>query len=81
MKRLRAIPSALAACILVVEAAGAADVLQPVALPTAERAIVGAAFSPDSSRLALGRKVPIAGTPRARDIRQIFEIGEDFVLI
>jgi hypothetical protein len=75
MKRLRAISSGLAACILVVEAAGAADVLKPVALPTAEGRIEGASFSPDSSRLALVRRVPVAGTPRPRNVLQIVEIG------
>ncbi len=75
MKRLGAISSGLAACILMVEAAGAANVLKPVVLPAGEGAIVGAAFSPDSSRLALVRRVPVAGTPRPRDILQIVDIG------
>jgi WD40 repeat protein len=48
--------------------------MKPVALPSAEGKLVGAAFSPDSSRLAIVRNVAAPGTSGQRHVLQIVEL-------
>src|SRR6185436_9235464 len=73
MKRLQVISIRILACLLAIGIVDAENVLKSVALPTGEGAIVGAAFSPDSSRLALIRHLPAAGASIARRVIQVVE--------
>jgi hypothetical protein len=55
MKRLRSVLFGVAVCFTAIHVANAASAMKSVVLPPAEGLIVGAAFSPDSSRLAVIR--------------------------
>lgn len=57
MKRLGVVWPGILACLFAVRTVSAANVMKPVALPAAEGRLVGAAFSPDSSRLAVVRNI------------------------
>ncbi len=72
MKRL--LWSGVLACLFTVGMASAASVLRPVALPTAEGSVAAAAFSPDSSRLAIMRNLVVSGGSSPRHIMQIVEL-------
>lgn len=73
MKRIGMILSGVLACLLGVHVADAASILKPVAL-SGEGVIVGAAFSPDSSRLAIMRNVAGLGSSGQRHVLQIVEL-------
>lgn len=66
MKRLGVVWLVVVACPFAVRTVSAANVMKPVALPAAEGRLVGTAFSPDSSRLAVVRN--IAGQQNALQI-------------
>lgn len=74
MKLLGSVWSVILTCLFVVQMASATNVIKPVALPFAEGKLVGAAFSPDSSRLAIVRAVAASGTSRLQHILQIIEL-------
>jgi hypothetical protein len=57
MKRLGVVWPVILACLFAVRTVSAANVMKLVALPAAEGRLVGAAFSPDSSRLAVVRNI------------------------
>lgn len=57
MKRLGVIWSVTLSCLFAFGLARAENVMKPVALPAADGRIVGAAFSPDSRRLAVIRNI------------------------
>jgi hypothetical protein len=61
-------------CLLMVRMANAASVLKPIALPAAEGSVVGAVFSPDSSRLAVMRNIAAPGGHSPRHVMQIVEL-------
>ena len=73
MKHLATIWSGLLVCSCVVPMASAANVLKPVSLPFADGKLVGASFSPDSSRLAIIRTVAAPGGGQ-RHVLQIVEM-------
>jgi len=73
MKRLGVIWSGILACCFTVRAAGAAVVMNPVALP-GEGAIVGAAFSPDSSRIVVMRNIAVPGASGQRHVVQVVDL-------
>ena len=73
MKRLGAIWTGFFACLFAVQTASAANVMKPVAL-SVEGKLVGAAFSPDSSRLAITGNVAGPGTSGQRHVLQIVEL-------
>lgn len=66
--------SGVLGCLLSAQAANAASVVKPVALPSAEGSIVGAAFSPDSSRLAIMRNVVVSDARSQRHVLQVVEL-------
>lgn len=66
--------SGLLIYLIMVRMANPASVLTPVALPTTEGTVVAAAFSPDSSRLAVMRNVSAPGGSSARHVIQIVEL-------
>jgi hypothetical protein len=74
MKRFRSIRSVPLAWLLAAATVNAAEVMKPVPLPAAKGEIAGAAFSPDSARLAIVRNSPIPGTPGPRYVLQIVEL-------
>jgi hypothetical protein len=74
MKRLGVIWCGILICLLTVRMASAASVIKHVALPSAEGSVVGAAFSPDSSRLAIMRNVVVPGVSSPRHVMQIVEL-------
>src|SRR5208337_2661595 len=74
MKPLGTVWSITLICLLTLRMADAANVLKPVVLPTAENSIVGAAFSPDSSRVAIMRNVVARGASTPRHSIQIVEL-------
>lgn len=57
MKRLGVVWSGILACLFAFRMASAENVMKPIALPAAEGKLVGAAFSPDSRRLAVIRNI------------------------
>lgn len=61
-------------CIPAIRVGNSAGEMKPVPLPPVEGAVIGAAFSPDSSRLALIRKVLAHGTSGLQHVLQIIEI-------
>ena len=73
MKHIGMILSGVLACLVGVRMAGAAGTLKPVAL-SGEGVIVGAAFSSDSSRLAIMRNVATPGSSGQRHVLQIIEL-------
>lgn len=73
MKRLAMIWSGVLACSSVVPMASAANVLKPVTLPSANGKLAGAAFSPDSNRLAIIRNVVAPGGGQ-RHVLQIVDM-------
>ncbi len=73
MKHIGMILSGVLACLVGVCMADAAGTLKPVAL-SKEGVIVGAAFSPDSSRLAIMRNVATPGSSGQRHVLQIMEL-------
>jgi hypothetical protein len=74
VKYIRVIAYALLACLVTIRMAGATDVMKSVALPSAEGTIIGAAFSPDSSRVAVMRNVSVLGASSQRHVMQIVEL-------
>lgn len=73
MKRIGMILSGVLACLVGVRVADAAGTLKPVAL-SGEGVIVGAAFSPDSSHLAIMRNVTAFSSSGQRHVLQIMEL-------
>jgi hypothetical protein len=73
MKYIVMVLSGVLACHFAVLATGSVRALNPVTLPSAEGVIVGAAFSPDSSRVAILRHVS-AGASSQRHVMQITEL-------
>jgi hypothetical protein len=73
MKRIGMILSGVLACLVGVRVADAAGTLKPVAL-SGEGVIVGAAFSPDSSHLAIMRNVTASDSTGQRHVLQIMEL-------
>ena len=78
MKMLRAFAIAVTICIGIAPQSMSASQFTPVTLPLGDGKIVGAAFSPDSSRVALLRNVEEPGGNK-RHILQIVELqsGQD----
>jgi WD40 repeat protein len=74
MKRLGAVWTGFFACLFAVQTASAANVMKPVVLPSVEGKLVGAAFSPDSSRLAVIENVAGPGISGQRHVLQIVEL-------
>jgi WD40 repeat protein len=74
VKYIRMIAYAVLACLVTIRMAGATDVMKSVALPSAEGMIVGAAFSPDSSRVAVMRNVAVPAASGQRHVMQIVEL-------
>jgi hypothetical protein len=74
MKCFGIVSMGILACLLAVQTARAATPMRPVALPSSDGTVVGAAFSPDSSRLAIIRNVTGGGTSGHRHILQIVEL-------
>lgn len=74
MKRLATIWSLVFACSFAVPMASAANVIKPVTLPSAEGKLLGAAFSHDSSRLAIIRNVVAQGAGQQRHVLQIIDV-------
>ena len=64
----------LAASLFAAESANAVTAIRPVALPPGEGRVVGAAFSPDGSRLALVRSSAASGTSGPRHLLQVVEL-------
>jgi WD40 repeat protein len=75
MKRLDMVWLAIVACFFAVRLASATTVMKSVSLPNSEGAIVGAAFSPDSSRLALLSDLQVADGSAPRHVIKIVELG------
>jgi hypothetical protein len=61
-------------CLSAMRVANEAGAIRPVALPRAEGAVVAAAFSPDSGRLANIRHVAVPGASRQRHVLQIVDL-------
>jgi WD40 repeat protein len=74
MKCLGAVRTGFFACLFALQTASAANVMKPVALPSVVGKLVGAAFSPDSSRLAVIENVAGPGTSGQRHVLQIVEL-------
>lgn len=74
MKRRRMLWPGILACLFAVGTASTANVMKSVALPSAEGKLVGAAFSPDSSRLAAIRKLAESGASGKRHVLQIVDL-------
>jgi hypothetical protein len=74
MKRLGAVWIGFLAYIFVVQIASAADSMKSVALPSVEGNIIGVAFSPDSSRLAVIENIAAPGISGQRYLLQIVEL-------
>ena len=75
MTSLKVIRYGILGCVVAVRMASAAVVIKQVTLPNAEGTVVAFAFSPDSNRVAVLRKiaVPNAGTPQY--VMQIVELA------
>ena len=74
MKYLTVVLSGVLACHFPVLATGPVRALNSVTLPAAEGVIVGAAFSPDSSRVAILRHVIVPGVTNQRHVMEIIEL-------
>jgi hypothetical protein len=74
MKRLEAVRNGILVCIFAVRMASAAVVMKQIALPTAEGSIVASAFSPDSNRVAVLRKVAVPNAVAPQYAMQIVEL-------
>ena len=74
MKQLGVVWAGVIVCLFAVQMASATNVMKSIALPVAEGKIVGAAFSPDSSRLAVVRNVVVPGTSGQRHVLQIVDL-------
>lgn len=61
-------------CLFMSKMADAVNVVKTVVLPSAEGLVAGAAFSPDSSRLAIIRNVIVPGSSSLRHVMQIVEL-------
>src|ERR1700691_5119084 len=77
MRHLGVVWTGILACFFAIQMASAADVMKPVALPSAEGKLVGAAFAPDSSHLAIVRNVANPGTSEQRHVLQIVELKSE----
>ena len=74
MKPMRVVWLGILACLFAVQTASATNVMKTVDLPSVEGRVVGAAFSPDSSRLAVIESIAGPGTSGQRDTLQIVEL-------
>lgn len=74
MKRPGMLWFGVLACLFTVKITSAASVIKAVALPSTEGSVAGAAFSPDSSRLAIMRNVVVPGSSSPRHVMQIVEL-------
>jgi WD40 repeat protein len=66
--------SGVLACHCTLLATGSVRALNSVTLPAAEGTIVGAAFSPDSSRVAILRHVIVPGVTNQRHVMEIIDL-------
>jgi WD40 repeat protein len=73
MKYIGMVLTGALACLLGVSVGDATDIISPVTLP-GEGTIVGSAFSPHNSRLAVMRNVAIPGASARRHVLQIIEL-------
>jgi len=74
VKKQRVVFFAILVYLAALHVANAASIMKSVALPPAEGAIVGAAFSPDSGRLAVIRHLVVPATSGHRLIIQIVDL-------
>ncbi len=75
MKLLRSVPSGIIVYIFAVQIASASVILKQVALPSGEGVVVASAFSPDSSRVAVLRKVAVPNRTGPKYAMQIIELS------
>jgi len=76
MKSVRAVLFGVITCLSAIRVANAVSgsAMKPVALPLAEGTVAGAAFSPDSSYLAVIRHAAVPGASAQRHILQIVNL-------
>jgi hypothetical protein len=75
MKRLKAVRSEILVYIFAAQMASASVVMKQVALPSAEGSVVASAFSPESNRVAVLRKVAVPNAVAPQYAMQIVELA------
>jgi hypothetical protein len=75
MKRLTLVWPVISILLISLTMLYARDIMAPVALPVASESIVGAGFSPDSSRLAVVTNATVRGTSNPRHVLQVVDLN------
>lgn len=75
MTSLKVVRYGILGCIFAVRMASAAVVMKQVALPSAEGSVLASAFSPDSNRIAVLRKVTVPNATAPQYAMQIVELA------